>query len=136
MEEEKIVNEISAIDRNVGLLAGQIVQSLKNKIFFVAFCGLFTLAENSLIAQYKEKKTFQVLIKEAFDSNVIDEPEKLILDHLRQFRKLTIHSDPQQTSYILGGTVYAFNEDSTYEFLMKRFSIDVLNTIKKIVMSK
>jgi len=135
MEEKTIVNEISSRDRNVGVMADQIVQSLKNEDFFVAFCGLFTLAENSLIINYKEKKTFEVLIKEAFESSLIDEREKIILDNLRLFRKLTIHSDPDQTIYIQGGLVYPFNENSTYEFLMKRFSIDVLNIIKKIILS-
>lgn len=135
MEEEEIVNEISSRDRNVGVLAYQIVQSLKNEGFFVAFCGLFTLAENSFIIKYREKKTFEVLIKEAFDSSLIDEREKMILDNLRLFRKLTIHSDPDQTAYIQGEVAYPFNENSTYEFLMKRFSIDVLNIIKKIILS-
>lgn len=136
MEEEDIVNEISALDRNIGVLADQIVQSLKNDMYFVAFCGLFTLAENTLIEKYREKKTFQALIQEAFDNNIIDEREKMILDNLRLFRKLTIHSDPQQTAYIQGDQIFSFTENSTYEWMMKRFSIDVLNSIKKIIKSK
>jgi len=133
MEEERIVNEISSADRNVGVLADQILHSLKNKNFFVAFCGLFTLMENSLIKNYKERKTFAVLIKESFESGLIDEREKMILDNLRLFRKLTVHSSLKQTAYIQGGLIHAFNENSTYEFLMNRFSVDVLNIIKKIM---
>lgn len=133
MEEIEIVNAISSIDRNVGILADQIVQCLKNEMFFVAFCGLFTLAENTFIEKYKERKSFQVLIEEAFKNKIIDERDKMILDNLRLFRKLTIHSDPQQTAYVQGGLVFPFTENSTYEWLMKRFSIDILNIIKKII---
>lgn len=133
MEEKDIVNEISAIDRNVGVLADQIVTSLENKMFFVAFCGLFTLAENTLIEKYREGKSFQLLIDEAFKNNVLTEREKAILDNLRLFRKLTSHSDPQQTFYVQGELVFPFTENSTYEWIMKRFSIDVLNIIKTIL---
>ncbi|MCE2507166.1 MAG: hypothetical protein J4F36_12025 [Nitrosopumilaceae archaeon] len=102
MLEEEITNGISAKDRNIGYLASQITQCIKDENYFVAFCGLFVLAENTLIVKYKERKTFQILIQEAFENNIIDEREKMILDHLRQLRKLTVHSDPQQTGHLPG----------------------------------
>ena len=132
----ELINSISAMDVFMNIFLLQILTAYENQNHTLAFVGSVIALEHTVkFSAEMVDGSFHTALQKVNDENKITTDECAMINFLKHTRNKMFHENVYATGLEIQGVLHFFNEDSTYEYLLDEYLVDVLQIMKKLFRS-
>ena len=129
----KLLNSISARNRFMSMLLLQVMSSYKKGDHMLAFVGsLIALEQTVRFSVDVPDEKFDTALQKIRDENKITFNEYSTIAKLDDICYRIFHENVYATALTVDGIAYGFSEDSTYEYLLDKTFVEMLQIIEKL----
>jgi hypothetical protein len=133
-----LISDIAAHDRLMGFAALQMNQCAEDERWFPALASLFPLTEQALrwASNAKDETRLEKVIESAREQKIVSYDESEVLDSLRKYRNVYMHTNFHGVAFSIEGLYYWTGEAETAEELYRAFALPCMKIVYKLLTTK